>query len=199
MFREALRVILETAGYAVVADCADGTRAVRMSRELRPDVAILDVQMSVLGGIEACREILRHCPTCRVLMLSEAEDKATVRKAIAAGATGYCGKSATSHQMLDALRIVAAGSFVLIPEVPGVLELWERKADVPVAVSGLSQRELQVMRLISDGSSSKEVAVALNLGLLTVRSYRKTLMKKLGLHNVAQLTRMAAELEVTAD
>jgi DNA-binding NarL/FixJ family response regulator len=147
-------------------------------------------------------EILRHAPETRVIMLSMYDDEHRVVSAIRSGARAFVLKKASSQDLLEALRAVAKGGSYLSPQVSDCLlqriQSGDLKSDpVASALAHLAARELQVLRLVAEGNSSKDIAVVLNLGLQTVRGYRKTMMKKLGLNNVASLTQLAIANGIT--
>ena len=162
----------------------------------------MDVSMPGLNGIEATTEIVRHCPNTKVVVLSGYDDEVSVMNAIKAGARGYILKRASLTDMLDAIRTVARGGSYLSPQVSDRLLRRIQTGNVntpsnsPI-LQGLSPREVQVLRLVAEGKSSKEIAGVLNLELETVRSYRKTMMKKLGVNNAATLTKVAVQAGLT--
>jgi DNA-binding NarL/FixJ family response regulator len=167
-----------------------------------PALVIMDIGLPGMSGIEATAEILRHSPQTRVLIVSVYDDENAVLGAIRSGARGFVLKRASGGDLIDALRNVARGGSYLSSQVSDRLldriqsgELQLRTSMAPVAT--LSPREQQVLRLIADGKTSKDIAVLLELGEQTVRSYRKTLMKKLGVNNVAGLTQMALSAGLT--
>lgn len=197
IMRDGLRAILgSTPEFRVVAEAESGSEAVQLARTCRPHLILMDLSLPGLNGIEATIEILRSMPDARVVILSMYEDEESVVRAIRAGARGFVLKKASHSDLLDALRVVAKGGSYLSAQVSDKLlhriqagNLESNANESPLAV--LTPRESQVMRLIADGKTSKEVAVLLNLGHETVRSYRKSLMKKLGISNVAELTQLA--------
>jgi DNA-binding NarL/FixJ family response regulator len=162
----------------------------------------MDIGLPGLSGIETTSELLRQSPDARVIILSMYEDEDSVVAAMRAGARGFVLKQASEMDLVDALRTVGRGGTYLSPEVSDKLLRrlqngnMETRSQGP-AVEGLSPRELQVMRMVAEGKTSKEIAVMLDLGLQTVRSYRKTMMKKLGVSNVAGLTQIALAAGVT--
>ena len=162
----------------------------------------MDIGLPGLNGVEATTEILRHIPEMKVIILSMYDDEHSVVSAIRSGARAFVLKKASDNDLLDALRTVAKGGFYLSPQVSDRLLVRIQSGDlearpVPSALESLSPRELQVLRMVADGKTSKEIAVLLDLGLQTVRSYRKTMMRKLGVNNVAGLTQVALAAGVT--
>lgn len=203
MMRDGIRAILERGSEFRVAGEADsGTEAVQFCKRSRPDLVIMDIGLPGMNGIEATAEILRHSPQTRVLILSIYDDENSVVTAIRSGARAFVLKKASSADLVDALRVVARGGSYLSSQVSDRLlnriqsgDLQTRRSQSPVDT--LSPRELQVLRLVAEGKTSKDIAVLLDLGLQTVRSYRKALMKKLGVNNVAGLTQIALAAGVT--
>ncbi|MBI5084755.1 MAG: response regulator transcription factor [Acidobacteria bacterium] len=197
IMRDGLRAILRHTGeFDVVAEAETGADAIRLARELRPQLVIMDISLPGLSGIEASIDILRHLPATRIVILSMYEDETSVMQAIRAGARAFVLKKASDTDLLDALRTVARGGSYFSPNVSDRLLLSVQRGDssshaAPSALDGLTPRELQVMRLVAEGKSSKDIAVMLDLGLHTVRGYRKSLMKKLNVNNVAALTQLA--------
>ncbi len=203
IMRDGIKAILEHASeFVVVGEAENGVDAVQVCRDLRPDIVMMDISLPGLNGIEATTELLRHCPSTRVLILSMYDDEHSVVSAIRSGARAFVLKKASDNDLLDALRTVAKGGSYLSPQVSDQLLKRIQRGDleskaVPSALESLSPRELQVMRLVAEGRTSKEIAGLLDLGLQTVRSYRKTLMKKLGVNNVAGLTQVALAAGLT--
>ncbi len=197
LIRDGIKAMLRSVtDFRVVGEADNGVDGVRMARALRPNIAVIDISLPGLNGLEASAEILRHCPDTRVMILSVHDDEQSVINAIRSGARAYVLKRASEMDLIDALRAVAQGGSYLSPPLPDkLLARIQRgsKDPRPVAspVQGLSPREVQVMRLVAEGKTSKDIAVVLELGLQTVRSYRKTMMRKLGVNNVAGWTQLA--------
>lgn len=203
IMRDGIKAILKTGDeFRVAGEAEDGAEAVVLAKKLRPQLVLIDINLPKLNGIEATGEIVRHCPDTKVIILSMYDDENAVVSAIKGGARAFVLKRASDHDLLDALRTVAKGGSYLSPQVSDRLlnrikrgDLEDRKPSL--ATDTLSPRELQVMRLVAEGKTSKEIAVLLDLGLQTVRSYRKTMMKKLGVTNVAELTQLALSTGLT--
>lgn len=197
IMRDGLRAILQRAPeFVVVGEADNGAEAVRLAKTLRPEMVLMDIGMPGMNGIEATAEILRHCPDVKVVVLSMYDDEHSVVSAVRSGARAFVLKKASDSDLLDALRTVAKGGSYLSPQVSDKLLHCIQRGDLDTKGTGsvldsLSPRELQVMRLVAEGKTSKEIATLLDLGLQTVRSYRKTMMKKLGVTNVAELTQIA--------
>ncbi len=156
----------------------------------------MDIGLPGLNGVDATAELLRHYPSTKVIMLSVHDDEESVVSSIRAGARGYVVKRASSGDLLDAMRAVARGGCYLSPHVSERLLTRIRRGEGEAAgrhplLAQLTPREFQVLGLIVEGKASKEIAVMLNLSVETVRSYRKTMMNKLGVNNVAGLIRIA--------
>lgn len=203
IMRDGIKAILQhTPEFRVVGEAEDGTVAVQLCKKLHPDVVLMDIGLPGFNGIEATSEILRHCPETKVIMLSMYDDEHSVVSAIRSGARAFVLKKASDSDLLDALRTVAKGGSYLSPQVSDRLLSRIQRGDLdmkalPSALESLSPRELQVMRMVAEGKTSKDIANMLDLGLQTVRSYRKTMMKKLGVKNVAGLTQIALAAGLT--
>jgi DNA-binding NarL/FixJ family response regulator len=197
IMRDGIKAILKHSDEFVVAgEAENGADAVQFCKKSRPEIVLMDIGLPGLNGIEATTEVLRHCPETRVIILSMYDDEHSVVSAIRSGARAFVLKKASDNDLLDALRTVAKGGSYLSPQVSDRLLNRIQRGDLesrplPSALEGLSPRELQVLRMVAEGKTSKEIAVMLDLGLQTVRSYRKTMMKKLGVNNVAGLTQLA--------
>ncbi len=203
IMRDGIKAILQHGGeFVILGEADNGVEAVRICKELKPDIALMDIALPGLTGIEATTELLRHAPGVKVVILSMYDDERSVVTAIRSGARAFVLKKASDSDLLDALRAVAKGGSYLSPQVSDRLLKRIQRGDlesgaIPSALESLSPRELQVMRLVAEGQTSKEIAALLDLGLQTVRSYRKTLMRKLGVNNVAGLTQFALAAGLT--
>jgi two-component system, NarL family, response regulator NreC len=190
--RRGLRSLIETdPSLTVVAEAADGLEAVRLSEEHRPDIVILDVAMPKLNGIEVAARVqaLAHPPS--VIILSMHADESYIIRALAAGARAYLLKDATDEDLLPAVKAVAAGKPFFSPAVTAVLvEDYVRQLQARGLTDSyhlLTAREKEVLQLLAEGRSNKEVATLLDLGLSTVETHRANLMQKLNLHNTAEI------------
>jgi DNA-binding NarL/FixJ family response regulator len=202
LVRDGVRTILERgAEFRVVGEAESGSDAVALCRKAPPDIVLMDIGLPGMNGIEATTELLRHCPTVKVVILSMYDDENSVVNAIRSGARAFVLKKASSAELIDALRIVAQGGSYLSSQVSDRLLARIQRGDLDThdrsPLEALSPRELQVLRLVAQGKTSKDIAVLLDLGLQTVRSYRKTMMKKLGVNNVAGLTQLALSAGLT--
>jgi DNA-binding NarL/FixJ family response regulator len=202
LVRDGIRTILErSTEFRVVGETDSGSDAVQMCRKLTPDIVLMDIGLPGMNGIEATTELLRHCPAVKVVVLSMYDDENSVVGAIRSGARAFVLKKASSSELLDALRTVARGGSYLSSQVSDRLLTRIQRGDLDThgksPLEALSPRELQVLRMVAEGKTSKDIAVLLDLGLQTVRSYRKTMMKKLGVNNVAGLTQLALASGIT--
>ncbi len=197
IMRDGIRALLDRSGeFTVVGDAGSGPEAVQLCRETRPDLVLMDLGLPGLNGVDTTIELLRHSPSLKIVILSMYDDEDSVVSSIRAGARGYVVKRASAGDLLDALRVVVRGGSYLSPHVSEQLLARIRRGDADTAsrhplLSQLTPREFQVLGLIVEGKASKEIAVMLDLGVETVRSYRKTMMKKLNVNNVAGLIRVA--------
>jgi len=187
--------------FRVVGEAQDGTSALRVCRQTHPALVLMDISLPGVNGIEATVQLMRVCPDAKVVILSMYDDERSVMGAIRAGARGFVLKQASFSEVLNALRVVARGGTYLSSTISSrLVERLQRGATDDVEQSPLellSPRELQVLRLVSEGKSSKEVASILKLEHSTVRSYRKTMMKKLGVSNLAGLIQIAVAAGLT--
>jgi len=196
LVRDGVRTILERGGeFRVVGEAENGTDAVHLCKRINPHIVLMDIGLPGMNGVEATTELLRHCPATRVVILSMYDDENTVVGALRSGARAFVLKKASSTELVDALRAVARGGSYWSSQVSDRLLIRIQRGDLEThndsQLDSLSPRELQVLRMVAEGKTSKEIAVSLDLGLQTVRSYRKTMMKKLGVNNVAGLTQLA--------
>ena len=202
ILRDGLKAILRFGDeFEVVGESDSGSEAIMLVRKLKPDIVIMDVFINGLNGIEATVDILRTAPSTRIVILSMYDDENTVISAVRSGARAFVLKKASDNDLLVALRTVASGGFYLSPQVSDRLVTRIQRGDLEIRpgtqLSQLSPREMQVLRLVAEGKTSKEIATMLDIGLQTVRSYRKTMMKKLSVNNVAGLTQLALSAGLT--
>ncbi|MCC6585945.1 MAG: response regulator transcription factor [Bryobacterales bacterium] len=191
LVRQGFKLILESQpDMEVVGEAGNGREALESVKALRPDLIVMDVTMPDLNGIEATRRIRESSPGVRVLGLSVHRDGVYVREMIRAGAEGYLLKDAADTELLAAIRAVAEGNSYLSPEVAGaVLKDYRKHAANPIDM--LSAREREILQMIAEGKTNKEVATSLNLSVYTVDGHRTRIMEKLGLHSVGELVRFA--------
>lgn len=190
--RRGMRSLLETeSSIEVVAEAADGLEALRLCEELRPDVLILDIAMPKLNGIEVAARSQKMQPAPLAIMLSMHVDESYVLRSLYAGARAYLLKDATDEDLLPAIRAVAAGKSFFSPAVAGLLaeeyiqQLQER--GLTDSYDLLTGREKEVLQLLAEGRSNKEVAVLLDVGVSTIETHRANLMQKLNLHSIAEI------------
>jgi len=182
LVRRGFRLILEDEGdLAVVGEASDGAEAVRMAQELRPQVIVMDCALPNMNGLDATRNILATNPGTAVLMLSMHSEETWVHQALDAGARGYLLKSVIDMELVSAIRRVAQGETVLDPQVAQTANLRGE------STSALTPRELEVLQLIVDGQSNKEIAAKLGLSANTIAVHRANIMDALGIHKTAEL------------
>lgn len=198
ILRDGVRALLAAAAdIEVVGEAADGTEAIARCLALRPDVALLDVNMPGLGGLEAALVLRRDCPDTKVLILSQHEDREYVARALQAGAMGYVLKKAAGAELVSAIRAVHRGGLVLDPAVAKAAMEPERTEDANATdYDRLTDREKQVLRLVAEGRANKEVAEELGITVKTAMSHREHLMQKLGLHSRTELVKFALKVGV---
>jgi DNA-binding NarL/FixJ family response regulator len=189
--RRGLRGLLEAAGISVVAEAADGLEAIRLCEEEQPDLMILDIAMPKLTGIEVAARAQKLARPPGVIILSVHGDESYIMRALAAGARAYLLKSATDEDLIPAVKAVASGQPYFSPAVAAVLvEDYVRQLQhrgLTDSYHLLTDREKEVLQLLAEGRSNKEVATLLELGLSTVETHRSNLMQKLNLHNTAEI------------
>jgi DNA-binding NarL/FixJ family response regulator len=193
--RTGLRSLIDNqSGMMVVAEADDGRAAMQLIRELRPDVVIMDVAMPDLNGMEATRQIVADYPEVKVIALSMHSDRRFVTGMLEAGASGYLLKDCAFEELTSAIRAVVRKQAFISPGVAGVLveEVRRRATEAaqkaPVA---LTAREREVIQLLAEGHTTKDMAHTLGVSVKTVESYRQRVMEKLSLHSVAELTKWA--------
>ena len=195
LVRRGVRLILDAEpDLEVVAEAGDGAEAVELAREHRPDLAVLDISMPRMTGLQAARELRRRTPETRLLMLSMHDNEQYFFEALKAGASGYVLKSAADEDLVTACRAAMRGESFLYPGVTSTLvrdylQRMRRGERVPASV--LTPREEEVVKLIAEGSSSKEIAALLTISLKTVERHRANVLAKLGLRDRVELTRYA--------
>jgi DNA-binding NarL/FixJ family response regulator len=200
LVRSGLRLILEAqSDIAVVGEAEDGSTAVSMAEQFRPDVVLMDVRMPGMDGIEATRRISAHPSAPAVLVLTTFDLDRNVYDAMRAGAIGFLTKSVARAQLVEAVRTASRGDTLLAPSVTRQLvehfiSLPPPGPDLPTALSHLTEREVQVLRLVATGRSNAEIASALFLGEATVKTHLNRLLAKLDLENRTQAVVLAYEV-----
>jgi DNA-binding NarL/FixJ family response regulator len=192
IIRSGLRLLLEQQpDFKVIAEAADGHEAVQLAGEHHPQVAILDIGMPQLNGIEATSEIVSQLPHCNVVILSMHADEGYVLRALKAGARGYILKNSAEADLIQAVKTVAQGKSFFSPAISKLLledyVRLVRDKEVEDSYDLLTSRERQILQLIAEGRSNKEVAGILNLSPFTVETHRGNILQKLGLHGVPEL------------
>jgi DNA-binding NarL/FixJ family response regulator len=187
--RSGLRVLIDSqADMEVVAEAADGEKACRLAVDVRPDVAVIDVSMPIVGGAAATQKIKQEVPEVKVLALTVHEDRGYLQQMLQAGASGYLLKRAAADELIHAIRAVARGGSYLDPSLTGrVLSGLIGRQGQPATASGdsLSEREEEVLRLIARGFTNREIAVQLDVSVKTVETHKARAMEKLGIHSRA--------------
>src|SRR5512140_1585894 len=189
--RQGFRMILGAQpDMEITGEAADGREAVEMAEKTEPDVVVMDVAMPGLNGIEATRRIVRALPRARILALSMHKDSAYVREILRAGARGYLLKESIDSDLINAVRALSRGEAYLSPAISeAVLTDYRKHVNDPLDL--LSSREREVLQMIAEGRTNKEIAAELNLSVYTVDAHRGRIMEKLNLHSVGELVRFA--------
>ena len=192
VIRRGLRALLERqSGFAVVAEAADGREAVDTAAVVQPDVAVIDIGMPNINGIEAARRITEKRPETAVVILSMHADESYVLRALKSGARGYLLKDSPEEDLIDAIRAVHAGKAFFSPEISKMLAedymRQMRQRGVEDSYELLTPREREVLQMLGEGKSNKEVATQLNLSLHTVETHRGNVLEKLNLHSTAEM------------
>ncbi len=198
-----LRSLLEKqTDIEVVGEADNGRKAVQMAHEKKPDVIVMDVSMPDLNGIEATTQISESLPETRIIALSMHSDKRYVMGMLRAGASGYLLKDCASQELANAILQVAGGKKYLSPEITGVVlgDILQggSPGEVATATSQLSPREREVLQLIAEGWSTKQIASHLYVSVKTIETHRRQIMKKLDLHSIADLTKYAIREGLTS-
>ncbi|MEN8135381.1 MAG: response regulator transcription factor [Thermodesulfobacteriota bacterium] len=202
IMRAGLRSLLEkTPNVSVVAEAEDGRQAVQLATELRPDLVIMDISMPKLNGIEATRQIMAALPNTKIIALSMHSDKRFLVEMFQAGGVGYLLKDCAAEELEQAIKTVTGNKCYLSPEIAGVMleDYVDRFQSKPAdAASVLSTREREVLQLIAEGWSTKNIAEHLYVSIKTAESHRRKIMKKLDLNTVADLTKYAIKEGLTS-
>ena len=195
ILREGLRILLESQNvFQVVGEASDGMSAIQLAVDLAPDVVIMDISMPGMYGVEATRRIVAKCPDTRVIALSMHSTRNFVSEMLKAGACGYLLKRATGSELVTAIQIVMKGQVYLSPDVAGTFVevlIRDKPTETKSALSELTAREREVLRLVAEGRTTKEIATLLRVTAKTIDSHRAQIMDKLGIHGIAGLTKLA--------
>lgn len=195
--REGLRaLLLADGGIEVIAEARNGREAVTLTKELKPEVVVMDIAMPLLNGLEATRQILAFAPKTKVLVLSAHSDDAYIDRVIAVGAVGFLIKQTSAQILAKAIHEIMAGNAFYSPQVSKRVRDHYNKPDTAGGLmikkaTGLTSRELEVIQLVAEGHANKQVAADLNISIKTVEKHRQHLMDKLNIHDTAGLTRYA--------
>jgi two-component system, NarL family, response regulator NreC len=190
LVREGLKSLLEREHFQVMAEASDGQEAVKLIEMHHPDIAIMDISMPTLNGIDAARGITRSAPKTKVILLTQHEEEQYIHEALEAGVKGYVLKNQVANDLIQAIRQVGRGEFYLSPGISrAVREAFRNKSERPA--DPLTARERQVLQLIAEGKSTKDTASVLGISVKTAESHRMRLMQKLDIHETASLVRYA--------
>jgi two-component system response regulator NreC len=190
LVRQGLRSLLEREKFQVLAEASDGQEVIRQVQALSPEIAIIDISMPILNGIDAARELARSSPKTKTILLTQHEEEQYIHEALQAGVRGYVLKSQVANDLIHAIQQVSRGGFYLSPGVSqAVVEAYRTRSEKPL--DPLSGRERQVLQLIAEGKSTKDVACLLGISVKTAESHRSRLMQKLDIHETASLVRYA--------
>jgi len=195
LIRQGIRALLERhPGFEIIGEAGDGRSAVQQAIELKPDVIVLDIELPDIDGIEVTRQIVDNNSPAKILALSIHSERGIVSKTFACGALGYILKDSALEELIKAIETVVSEEKYLSPSLIDVV-LNDHEANIPSTrkadTSKLTPRELEILKFIAEGYSSKEIAFTLNLSAKTVDAHRHTIMSKLDIHNIADLTRFA--------
>ena len=201
IMRKGIRSLLETQpGWQVTAEASDGREAVEKAREIKPDVTVLDISMPSLNGLEAARQMIKNDARAKILILTQHESDPLIREVLDAGARGYVLKSDASRDLITAVNAVRSNKTFFTAKVAqivldGYLDKKPKKTTSEVrkddARSRLTPRQREIVQLLAEGKSSKEVAVALGLSVKTAETHRANIMRRLDCHSISELVRYA--------
>lgn len=200
ILRNGIRAILEDEpGMVIVGEADDGRTAVNLACQLKPDIVVMDIAMPLLNGLEATRQIKHNCPAIKVIILTMHDNEEYIIQMLEAGAMGYILKDAAARELITALRMVHRGEAVLSPAITRiVIEDYLRWGTIrPTEDNGdLSPREREILQLIAEGYTSKQIAEILVISIKTVQAHRNSLMQKLNLHNRGELIKYAIQKKI---
>ena len=190
LVRQSLKALLEREGVQVAGEASDGQELVRVAAKLRPDLAVVDIGMPLMNGLEAAGELRKSSPQTRTILLTRHDEDQYVTEALRAGIKGYVLKNQAANDLIHAIHQVCRGGFYLSPSISQtVVDAYLSKEVTPP--DPLTSRERQVLQLISEGKSTKDVACLLGISAKTAESHRSRLMRKLDIHETATLVRYA--------
>jgi two-component system response regulator NreC len=190
LVRQGLKGLLEREGFLVVGEASDGQEGLRLTETARPDIVVMDISMPTINGLSAAREIQKKFPKIKTILLTQHDEKQYVTEALEAGVKGYVLKNQAGSDLLQALRQVSRGEVYLSPGVAqAVVESYQ--SNTGRSGTHLTVRERQVLQLIAEGKSTKDIAAVLGISVKTAESHRTRLMQKLDIHETASLVRYA--------
>lgn len=200
ILREGIRSLIESEpDMSVIGEANDGHTAVKLASQLKPDIILMDLAMPLLNGLEATRQIKKQNPQAKILILTMHENEEYIRQVLVAGAMGYILKDAAARELLGAIRSVFKGEVVLSPAITRlVVSDYLRWGDIsPTEPSdGLTDREREILQLIAEGYTNKQIAQILSISIKTVQAHRLNLMKKLDLHDRGELIKYAIQKKI---
>jgi two-component system response regulator NreC len=190
LVRQGLKSLLEREGIQVVGEAQDGQEVMQLAAKHSPDVAVLDISMPILNGLDAARELKRSAPKTKTILLTRHDEDEYLIEALRAGVKGYVLKNQAASDLVHAIQLVCRGQVYLSPGMSSVVvDAYLSKTELPV--DPLSSREREVLQLIAEGKSTKDIASLLGISVKTADSHRSRLMRKLDIHEVASLVRYA--------
>lgn len=205
LLRQGVRSLIENeSDMEVIGEANDGREVVSLCKQMCPDLVVMDIGMPHLNGIEATRKIRTEDDSIKVLALSMHDDKRYAAGMLAAGASGYLLKDCVYDELVEGIRKVARGGTYLSPSIQGIIlgdyvdRMSDARGEQPSAFSVLTEREREVLQLVAEGRTTKEIAGALYISVKTVETHRQNIMEKTGLHNVAELTKYAIREGLTS-
>ncbi len=190
LVRQGIKSLLEREGFQIAGEAGDGQELIRIAKELQPEVAVLDIGMPILNGLVAAQELKRVCPETKSVLLTRHDEDPYVVEALRAGVRGYVLKNQAGTDLVHAIQLVCRGQVYLSPGISRVVvDAYLSKSNLPD--DPLSSREHEVLQLIAEGKSTKDVAALLGISVKTAESHRSRLMQKLDIHETASLVRYA--------
>lgn len=201
VLRVGLKAFFEEQGFQVIGEASTGEQAVELVQKLKPDLLLLDLSMPGMGGMEATIELRKRGSTTKILILTQFSEGIYLRRLLEGGANGYILKSARGEELVSAIRAVMSGGTYIDPSLAGAI-VSRALGETPTPSAGsqeeayarLTPRERQILKLIAEGSSNKEIASSLNLAVKTVMAHRVNLMSKLDIHNRSKLVQFAIQV-----
>jgi DNA-binding NarL/FixJ family response regulator len=201
IMRDGLKsLISREQGLEVVGEAENGRIAVKMARKLSPKIVIMDITMPELNGMDAARQILNECPGAKIITLSMHSDRRFVVEMFKAGVSGYLLKDCAFEELSLAIKAVLANQKYVSPAIAGMVieDYVDHMSSDPILASELTHREREVLQLIAEGMTTKQIASKLNVSAKTVETHRRKIMKKLNIHSIAELTKVAIQEGLTS-